>query len=236
IPTKARTELYGSWYQGIDFKVFSDFRTPTFDTDKEPAISYQTADIKNEFFEKIQQQLEPSLAKADLINRCLQEPCIHADSSPEQQQVDNIMRQLAALKGDAIKALPEVSFIRIKTANPAKDPVYTLIRNKKLLNVSFVFAEKLRREPEKDTLTVIPGFLGSYPNQFFGVPVQQLQDFVEQLKHVKTDSESERFYSSFAIRRNNPEIWRYFDWFNQKYRDEQPENAGLFDMSRYENF
>jgi len=47
-----------------------------------------------------------------------------------------------------------------------------LIRNQELLNVAFIFGENLRREPEKDTLIVVPGFLGSYPNIFFGVRQQ----------------------------------------------------------------
>lgn len=64
----------------------------------------------------------------------------------------------------------------------------------------------LRREPEKDTLTVIPNFIGSYPNIFFGIPVQQLGDFIEQLKHSQSDTDKDNFYSHYGIRRNNPEI------------------------------
>jgi hypothetical protein len=139
VPAHARTGIYDSWYQGIDFKMFSGFHAPSFSTDKEPAISYQTTDITNELFEKIYQQLAPN-KPADLINRCPQASCLALDSTPEQQQTDTLMRQLADLKGDDIKALPEVSLLRIKTADAHKDSVYTLIRNKKLLNVSFVFA------------------------------------------------------------------------------------------------
>jgi len=235
MPVKARKPMHDSWYQGIELKVFGYFEIPAFGTDREPAISYQTTDYKKEFFEQIQHQLGHAGGKPDLINRCGQKTCVSVDSSPEQQQIDAMMRKLADLKGNEIKALPEVSFLRVKTANPAKDPVYTLIRNLKLRNVSFIFAESLRREPEKDTLTVVPGFLGSYPNVFFGVQQQQLETFIEQLKTSQNDADTDKFYSQYGIRRNNPEIWQYYDWFNQKYRDEQPETAGLFDMNRYEN-
>jgi len=235
MPVKARKPMHDSWYQGIELKVFGYFEIPAFGPEKEPAISYQSSDYLNEFFEKIQQQSGRAGGNADLINRCNQAPCVGVNSSPEQQQIDDMMRKLSDLKGVEIKALPEVSFLRVKTANPAKDPVYTLVRNQKLRNVSFIFAETLRRQPEQDTLTVVPGFLGSYPNMFFAVPTQQLQAFIDELKQVKTDTDSDTFYGHYGIRRNNPEIWQYYDFFNQKYRNEQPENAGLFDMNRYEN-
>jgi hypothetical protein len=235
IPMKARKSLHDSWYQGIDFKIFNYFETPVVNTDKEPAIPYQTTHYKEEFFEQIQHALDHAAGKADIINRCLQEPCSRTNSSTEQQHIDTLMRQLADLKGNEIKALPEVSFLRIKTANTEKDLTYTLIRNNKLLNVAFIFAESLRREPEKDTLTVAPGFLGSYPNMFFGVQTQQLEEFIEQLKNAQTDTDFDNFYSHYGIRRSNPEIWQYYDWFNKKYRAEQPESAGLFDMNRYED-
>jgi hypothetical protein len=235
IPLKQQKAMHDSWYEGIDLKIFNFFETPTFSTDKEPAIRYQSTDYKHEFFQKIQQRLDRAGGKPDLINRCLQENCNSVDNTPDQQQIDAMMRKLADLKGEEIVALPEVSFLRIKTVDPAKDPVYTLVRNQKLLNVSFIFGENLRREPEKDTLTVVPGFLGSYPNIFLGVQQQQLAAFIEQLKHTRTDADIDSFYSHYGIRRTNPEIWRYYDWFNKKYHDEQPEDAGLFDMNRYEN-
>lgn len=48
----------------------------------------------------------------------------------------------------------------------------TLIRNKAHTNVAFMFNENDRRERDKDTLTVYPGLLGSYPNYMFHVPLE----------------------------------------------------------------
>lgn len=234
VPLNAQKALHDSWYQGIDVKLFGYFETPSFGTDKDPAINYSSTDYKSEFFAKVQQSAGQAGGVADLINRC-QQNCTLADNVTEQQQIDQFMRQLAKLTGNDLTALPEVSFLRVKTATPEQDPVYTLIRNKNLRNVSFIFAEDLRREPEKDTLTVIPDFIGSYPNIFFGVPVQQLRDFIEQLKHSQTNPDKDNFYSHYGIRRNNPEIWQYYDFFNQKHLKKQPETGGLFDMNRYEN-
>jgi len=235
IPIKQRKILHDSWYEGIDLKIYNFFETPAFSNEVEPAITYQSSDYKQEFFSQLQQKIANAGGNADLINHCRQAGCNRQNTSPEQQQTDEMMRQLANLTGDQIAALPEVSFLRVLTSNPENDLVYTLIRNRKLLNVSFIFAENLRREPEKDTLTVVPGFIGSYPNQFFAVPKQQLATFIEHLQHTQTDAELNLFFGQYAIRRTNPNIWQTYDWFNKKYRQQNPESAGLFDISRYQN-
>jgi hypothetical protein len=242
IPLNQRKTLHDSWYEGIDLKIFSFFETPTFTTDTEPSIRYQSSDYKDEFFRNLQQRLGRAGGKPDLINRDFSVGAnsflpiteIPMDSQP-QLKIDALMSTLADLKGENIAALPEISFLRIKTSDPARDPIYTLIRNQKLRNVSFIFGENLRREPEKDTLTVVPGFLGSYPNIFFGVQQQQLPGFIEQLKHSQTNDDKDLFYSVYGIRRTNTEIWQYYDFFNEKYHEQQPESSGLFDMNRYEN-
>ena len=157
------------------------------------------------------------------------------DASSLQQEVDKTLRTLARLKGNQLKALPEVSFVRIRTAHPEQDPVYTLVVNKALSNVSFMFVESLRRVPEKDTLTVIPGFLGSYPNFFFAMDKERLGDFVDALKQAQTQETIDAFYERFGVRRSNPEIWRHVDWFNEQHRKQNGLRAGLFDLNRYQN-
>jgi len=235
IPIKQRKILHDSWYEGIDLKIYNFFETPGFSNDVEPAISYQSSDYKQEFFIQLQQNLAKAGGNADLINRCLQAACKRENTTAEQQQIDELMHQLGDLKGLEITALPEVSFLRVLTADPENDLIYTLLRNRKLLNVSFIFAEHLRHEPEKDTLTVVPGFIGSYPNQFFTVPKEQISTFIAHLQHTQTDAELDLFFGKYAIRRTNPEIWQTYDWFNKKHREQAPESSGLFDISRYQN-
>jgi hypothetical protein len=230
IPLKAQKPLHDSWYLGIDSKLSGYFEIPRFGTDKDPIPDYQGNEYVNEFFLKVSKQAGDAPGKADLIN-----PCQFASCPETADSVTVLMRKLANLKGREISALPEVSFLRIKTKNPDTDPVYTLIRNKKLLNVSFIFAENLRRQPENDTLTVIQGFTGSYPNVFFAIPQLELNEFITELPLAQSEQERDLFYSQYSIRRTNPEIWNYYDWFNKKYLTEQPETGGVFDMNRYEN-
>jgi hypothetical protein len=73
------------------------------------------------------------------------------------------------------------------------------------------------------------------PLLVFGVQQPQLAGFIEHLEHSQTIADGDSFYSLYGVRRTNPEIGEYYDWFTEKYCNEQPGNLGLFDMNSYEN-
>ena len=92
-----------------------------------------------------------------------------------------------------------------------------------------------RREPENDTITIYPGFIGSYPDFYFSVEKEQLGEFVDSIRFARTEIDIDRLYSKFGIRRSNPEIWQNADWFNEQHKKYRGLNAGLLDLSRYDN-
>ena len=152
------------------------------------------------------------------------------------RDVEIKMRTLAQLKGRELDVLPDMSLVRVRHPNKSSDDlVYTLILNKSLKNVAIMIAENDRREPELDTLTVLPGFLGSYPNFFFNVKQEQLPVFIAAIKNARSDEDKEAFYRKYGIRRTNPKIWEYVDWFNVQHKQYRGLQAGLFDLNRYNN-
>ncbi|MDO9104554.1 MAG: fatty acid cis/trans isomerase [Methylovulum sp.] len=236
MPKSARKDLYDSGQQSADMALLSLLGMSSgLGIDKESAISYQTSDYKTEFFEQLR-QYAAAAGQADVFNRCIPSSCPVGDSAPEQQRIDRLIRKLADMQGDRIAALPELAFLRIKMADPEKHAIYTLIRNKKRPGLPMLVAEQLGRGVRQDTLTVIAGLTGSYPNVFFDVYEGQLENFIEQLQYAQTAAEIDSFYSRYGVRRNNPEIWAYYDWINKKYRADRAEQAGLFDLSHYGNF
>ena len=52
---------------------------------------------------------------------------------------------------------------------------YTLVRNKAYKNVSSIFEDEDRRDLENDTMTVIRGLEGSYPNFFYSVDLDETE-------------------------------------------------------------
>jgi len=230
MPAEARKAMHASWYKGLSGKVANYINTPYYSDGYETGVKYQTDDYKAEFFSRLKQRISQG-STAHL--GCELEACISTDNTA----LNKAVKQLQQLKGSEIGVLPEVSFIRIRGAENKPDLVYTLIRNKARSNIAFLTGEILlgTREKELDTLTVVPGFLGSYPNVFFNVPQAQLTEFINTLKHAQTPKTQDAFYKKFSIRRTNPDIWQHVDWFNAQHKKQRGIEAGLFDLNRYHN-
>jgi len=232
MPAMQRQSIYNSWYLGKDGLRTAD---ALFSIGHATRIKYQSTDYKKEFFDQIRQRLGKAAGPVDSINQCQEEPCIRAGTTPVQQQVDSEIRKLAKLQGLELGALPEMSLLRVKTGDPAGDLVYTLLIDKAYSNISKMVAMGSRRLPENDRITIVPGFVGSYPNFFFSVEKNRLGEFVNKIQSARSEADLEPLYSQFGIRRSNPEIWQQADWFNQQHKIYRGLQAGLLDLSRYEN-
>jgi len=232
MPAAQRKNIYNSWYVGSDSLRIA---APLFSIDHPSEINYQTTAYKREFFDQIRQHLGNAAGETDSINRCPQNTCVRANTTPAQQQADRTLRTLAQVKGGQLGALPEMSLLRIKTGKPEGDLVYTLVLNKNYSNISNMLAERSHRVPQNDSITIVSGFIGSYPNFFFAVEQNQLTEFVALIKNARTETDMDAVYNRFGVRRTNPEIWQHADWFNQQHPKYRGLEAGLFDMNRYKN-
>lgn len=113
---------------------------------------------------------------------------------------------------------------------------YSIILNRVYLNVSFMFLESQYRAPQEDSLTIVRGQVGSYPNLLLEVPAAKTAAFVEQIQALKAGDDSWRkFVDAWGVRRRSPEFWTQFDWFNAQQRSEEPIEGGVLDLNRYLN-
>ncbi|BCG65917.1 MAG: hypothetical protein methR_P3788 [Methyloprofundus sp.] len=228
LPATAREQIYNTWYQGI---VDGRMDPVLLNLDFASKMQFSSQNYYADFF----QQVKPHLGKALKPDRwagrvCEQEACAQTNVD----RVDKMLRQLDGLTGIEGAAIPEIAFLRVNMLN-GQDRAYTLLHNKALTNVAYIFAESYRRTPAQDTLTVVPGFIGSYPNFFFTVAEQDLGQFIAEFKNAQTAKSKTAFYARYGVRRTNPEIWPTLDWFNTEHKKSRGLNAGLFDMNRYHN-
>lgn len=232
MPAMERRSIYNSWTQGA-----TSFRTADayFNVRHETQVKFKTTRYKEEFFDQVRSRLGKAAGESDLINDCRHDDCLSETSLPVKLKTDQDIRQLTNLKGLELGVLPEMSLLRVETENPGEDKVYTLLVDRAFSNITWLLGEDSRRLPEQDELTVVPGIVGSYPNFFFHVQASQLTKFAQRLKTATNESEREQFYADYGIRRTNPEIWRYSDWFNQQNKKLKGLKGGLLDLSRYEN-
>lgn len=235
MPADQRKSMHDSWYKGLSGTIVNYLNQPYYSAGFETGMNYATKNYKQEFFSQFKQYLGKAVDRQYAINPCAHEACVGIRVTPLQRDLASDIRNLTRLKGSEIDILPEMSLLRVRGQEGQVDQVYSLLFNKALENVAIMFAEDLRREPARDTLTVVPGFLGSYPNFFFNVDQQQLPEFITAIKNARTPAEKDAFYSQYGVRRTHPEIWQYVDWFNEQHKQYRGMQAGLFDMNRYQN-
>lgn len=232
MPIKQRQAIYDSWYQGTNGPRTAE---PFFNVSHETQVQFTGTDYKTEFFQQIRQRLGAAAGPQDTINACEQLNCTAKDASPAQHAVESQLRDLAKLTGTPLGSLPEMSLLRVRMPAGEPDRVYTLLVNKAYANISHLLFQDAMRLPENDTLTVVPGFIGSYPNFFFSVDKTGLSDFIGLIRHAADPSQRESLYSRFGIRRTHPDIWQQVDWFNQQHFKYRGLEAGLLDLNRYGN-
>ncbi|MBW2251377.1 MAG: fatty acid cis/trans isomerase [Deltaproteobacteria bacterium] len=233
LPKDKRKEIRAGWYQGARAEFLNHLQNPFFGLERETRIHFATDDPKKEFFKMLHHHVKPHAHVVDYLNRCQGEDCVDMNAGPVEQTVDRILQKASIINGPEIQVVPDVTFIHVVTQNRDDDLAYTVIRNKALSNNSFMFGEERRRIVEDDTLTIVKGHVGSYPNAFLRVHIDQIHNFAEDYIKIKDQLTYYNFARKYAVRRTSPDFWKEADWHYQKYLKEQPIDAGQFDMFRF---
>jgi hypothetical protein len=200
---------------------------------RETRVDFTTDDPKAEFFGKMIVHAGEATRPEDILNRCPDDDCIDPGSSPAEQRADKSMRRIAGIHGLQVQALPDVTFVHVVAGKASDDLAYTIIRNNALSNNSMLFKEDRRRQPENDSLTVVKGHVGSYPNAFSRIPLDQLDKRIDAYLKIRDSLDYYTFAKRYGIQRNSPIFWKESDWHYRRFLAEQPIMAGLFDMYRY---
>jgi hypothetical protein len=112
---------------------------------------------------------------------------------------------------------------------------FTLLRDTAHTNVSHVLREESALRPEEDGLTVVPGFLGDYPNAFYRVQRGDIPAFTAAVRNLQSEADYRAFAARFAVRRTSPAFWANSDAAHAAYRQLAPGEAAMFDYNRLEN-
>ena len=236
IPSDQRQAMRNSWYQGVGAEIDSAMYDPLYGLRIESKVEFHTDDPKTEVFTQLMAKLGPAAGPPDLLNRCHAPPCDRPGASAVEIDVERQLQRIVSLKGKGVSYLPELSFIRVDTDGTDNGALmYTLTKNRELMNVSFMMLESYRSLPDEDNLTVLRGFAGSYPSYFFSVKAADLPEFAASMEALRGEGDVTGLTDRYGVHRTDPTFWSYSDWFNQEYRNIQPVQAGIFDLNRYDN-
>ncbi len=239
LPTETRMKIHEYWYRGTDEtkNLIKSLKELKFS--HESKIKFNSIDVKKEFYEKLNHHLyNSSFSFNDYINRCkvVGENCETNAKSKVEAKVVHELHKISDVGGLPSSVFPDTAFLRIKVDGTVEnDLVYTIIRNNFYLNTMSLLDNDEMRIKKNDSLDIIPGFVGAYPNFFFEVKYQDISKFVKHYKKIKDLKSYNEFVILFGIRRTNPNFWKISDWFYKKHQYENPIYSGLFDLNRYKN-
>jgi hypothetical protein len=222
LPRAARQPTRDFWYRGAsaEVKSYVDGSKDAFDA--ETGIVFRTADPQRELYGLLQQRLAPVLAtRFDLA------------VDPDLAQRRDLQR-LASVRGASLSWLPEATVLRVDGSSGAPR-YFSLLRNTGHSNVAHLLDEKAELLPAENTLTVVPGFIGAYPNAIYRATPGELAAFAAGVGSLASEADYRAFADRFAIRRTDPAFWAASDAMVDAYTKWAPFEAGLFDLNRLEN-
>ena len=222
LPPDARNAAVHYWYRGAEktiAKYLDDYQVLF---GQATGIAYTGADPQHELYEHLKERIGPALATHYDLDRAK----LPDDLARE-------IRRLDGAKGLPVSWLPELSIVRFETS--AGWRTLTIVHNDGHSNVATMFDEDDRRRPQEDTLSVVPGYLGAYPNAFFEVRRGEAQAFVDAIENLSGDADFGRLMDRFGVRRSDPAFWNYSDAVFSEVEALDYADRGVLDYSRIEN-
>ncbi len=184
------------------------------------SIDYETADPKREFLQIQRDRIYG--ARADRFNYQ------HGKAS---SKVVSAFSALENTAGRHNSFMANVSFINL--IGEKRDEFYTILRNSAHTNIAQAFNEDARRLPEEDSLTVVRGFIGAYPNYFLQVDENEVDRFAADIMAMENAADYRNLKKTYGVSRNAPWFWRVSDKVHARSRWLTPTEYGIFDLSRY---
>jgi hypothetical protein len=235
LPRERRQEIMQSWYKGIDLKKMNYYPSAM------PAkISFTTNEPKREFMEYlVNKHLLPGTEiMFDPINYL---PAGVAYPSLPRKFItkEDYLRAFTSLSqpGTPFFSLmnehnANLAYVRIRLKD-GKDIAGSIVINRWHDNVAFMLGEDGRLDPSKDSADFIQGLIGSYPNYFVDVREEDLPDFFDLLANFKKSQRDMERLAKYGVNRADDRLWDSYDWFQQRFYEDEPVRGGLFDLNRY---
>jgi len=221
LPEQARLSERDYWYRNVKADVKAYVSSPTLDKGIVPDIPYTTANPKQELYAMLHQRLAPVLSS------------VHDMSSVSNPPLRDQLGRLNELSGGPATLLAEDTLLQVNTASGPE--YFSLLRNTAYANVASVFSAQKNRLPDEDTLTIVPGIIGSYPNAYAVVDEQDVAAFVDAISKLEAESDYAALWDTYGVRRTDPNFWPHSDAVHASFRKADPVGFGMLDYNRLEN-
>ncbi len=235
LPQDAREAELGKLYKlgAKDPQVMANLPA---DLDFPSQIQYKTDNCREEFMAKVVEHLRGKAPVDDAIYR----------PGKDQQQPSETIKamRLIGTKADELRKagvagfkqyLDSHSVIRIESDTKAPY-MYSMCVNWDIGRLSYA-GEIFERPPVKyDTVMVLDGVTGAFPNYMFNVKESEVMEFATALTDAGTEEKFLDVNRRWGVARTNPKFWQIFHSMEAFVRSRDPRSAALLDCSRYTDY
>lgn len=138
------------------------------------------------------------------------------------------------MRGPSLSWFPEAVVLWVEDA-PRAAQYFSLLRNTGHSNVSHFVERAAELLPGENTLTVVPRFIGAYPNAIYRATRAELPAPTAAIGALASEADYRAQADRFVIRRTSAEFWAAADALQAAYRQWPPLEAGLLDYGRLDN-
>ena len=254
LPVEKRKKFYEAWHNVDRSSTRSINKKTSAWLDVKSVTGYQSEDEQHELFSRLREHVVSKSPDSEDLNRCEGSACFSSNSDRAMQRLANMRGKVSAGGKDyyPLQYFPALSYVRVR----GKDaPTYTVIYNKsyKLYEEDSFTKEvdkRTKTDMSGDTLTVVKGLAGAYPNFFFDLKEGEVDDFVSACEKIENQDDYDRIVEAYGVRRTKvttpaePGFWDMADWFQERHAREQRAlseslnqsvESGILDLSRYGN-
>jgi hypothetical protein len=219
LPQETRKSEIDNWYRGAE-KDVSNYLNAYFEKEVLPPPFPATGnDPKADLFVALRDRMAPILNQSNDLSRS----GLSARSIAALAELDD-------LRGIAASIVPQVTLINVEGHG-----LLTLLSNSAYTNIASMFGAADRRLVNEDSVTLVNGVIGAYPNVFLDLREADLPEFVAQIQQLRNEEDYSALLDRFGVRRTDPRFWALSDQLLDKYRDVEPLTSGVLDYSRYDN-
>ncbi len=234
LPHYDREKTMQEWYTGIDLKKVN-YRP----TSSPAAIPYTTDEPQRELIEMIVEEhiiSEIGMKFDQNYQRAGEE---YPDLPKSYKRLEDYLQGFQAVSAPGTAFFrymndQNANLVHVRIRLPDdKDAVVSIVIHRWHDNVTFLFSEKKTLNPKKDNADFISGFVGSYPNYYVDLSVNDLPEFFYLLANFNGSHDHITKIERFGVNRAEGHFWEVYDWFQNRFNMDAPDTAGLFDLNRY---
>ena len=240
LPDEYRYDVRGRWTRGFG-KVYQDIFFNMESEGRPSQVVVGSNDPVGDFVDQIVDRMSSKiLGPVDYINTQSSRLQPLPSSINTIEDFEQGLSTLTGFEASFARYFPNLTVLRV---GGETGQVYTVVANRGYRFHNQILMESLSRKPEKDYLSINKGIVGTYPELFIDIPSDRMEDFFWHIRTIKSEEDWLMLMDVYGqnsfgqevqyIPREDQNFWKFLDWLHSWNIVNNPEEAGILDISEY---